>query len=941
MGDRVGTTAGEQDYREIVSHLDVGIAVYAAVDDGADFVFLDLNRAGERICKIEREQVIGRRVTEAFPAVASFGLLAVLQHVWHTGQRETLPARNYVDDRLSLWAENHVLKLDSGEIVVLFTDVTTRVAAETALRQSEEKLKQAQSLAHLGYWDLDLATGCAQWSDEEFRLLGYAPGEVAPSAENFMRAVHPDDRAAVAAEMQRAMSPAETRPYRITHRVVGPTGERIVDERGQVSFSDDGRPLRMFGTTMDVTEQMVAKNQLQEAERRLKQAQAIAKIGSWHLDMKAASLTWTDETYRIFGLAVGSPVSYELFLDRVHPDDRDKVDRAWQAAVSGAPYDIVHRVVVDGEIKWVNEKAELVFDATGKLETALGTVQEITERFRTEEALALYANVFEHSGEAIVVTDSDNRIVAVNPAFTQLTGYTLDEVAGKDPSLLSSGRTPPEVYAEMWAALERDGYWQGELWDRSRHGTVYPKWAAISAIRDATGSVSHYVCSFNDITERKAAEKRIHFLAHHDALTGLANRHGFESRLEQALRTAQREQHQLALLFIDLDHFKTINDTLGHPVGDGLLQEAALRLRGCVRASDIVARLGGDEFVVVLTQIATPNDAAAIAEKIRSNLGAPYEVAGQILHCSASLGLGICPADGQDATTLMKNADTALYYAKGQGRNNFQFFTAAMNVTATERLNLESELRAALRRREFELHYQPKVVAISGRVCGVEALVRWRHPGRGLVPPLKFIPVAEESGMIEPLGAWVLEEACRQMAQWRRAGLDHVHMAVNLSARQLRLSGLVDDMRALLAEHALGNGDLELEITESVAMADPDAAIEQLSALRVLGVNLAIDDFGTGYSSLAYLKRLPIQTLKLDRAFVRDIETDHNDAAISTATLALAHSLGLQVVAEGVENDAQRDFLSRNGCDMLQGYLFGKPAPAEHWTADWLQRSER
>jgi len=451
--------------------------------------------------------------------------------------------------------------------------------------------------------------------------------------------------------------------------------------------------------------------------------------------------------------------------------------------------------------------------------------------------------------------------------------------------MLSAGRTSPETYLQMWAALEHDDYWQGELWDRRKSGEIYPKWAAISAIRDASGTVSHYVGSFNDISERKAAEERIHFLAHHDALTGLANRHSFESRLEQALLTAQREQARLAVLFIDLDRFKTINDTLGHPVGDRLLQEVARRLQGCVRASDIVARLGGDEFVVVLSHIIEPTDAAAVADKILKSLAEFCVVDEHILHSAASIGIGICPADGTDGMSLMKNADTALYFAKERGRNNFQFFTAAMNAAASERLTIERELHAALQGQQFELHYQPKVIANSGRVCGVEALVRWRHPGLGLVPPLKFIPVAEETGQIEPLGAWVLEEACRQLAAWRRAGIDNLHMAVNLSARQLRSPELVGSVRDLIARYGLREGDLELEITESVAMAEPETAIDQLHALRALGIRLAIDDFGTGYSSLAYLKRLPIQTLKLDRAFVRDIETDPNDAAISTATL--------------------------------------------------------
>ncbi|MEW6165742.1 MAG: EAL domain-containing protein [Pseudomonadota bacterium] len=563
------------------------------------------------------------------------------------------------------------------------------------------------------------------------------------------------------------------------------------------------------------------------------------------------------------------------------------------------------------------------------------TFRDITERKQTEGALHLYANIFRHSGQAIMVTDRDNRIVAANPAFTQLTGYALEELRGEDPRVLSSGRTPPETYQQLWAGLRESGFWQGELWDRRKNGEIYPKWAAISAIRDAQGELSHYIASFSDISARKAAEERIDFLAHHDALTGLPNRFSLDGRLGQMLLWARREGEQVAVMFIDLDRFKTINDTLGHHIGDLLLVEVAGRLKACVRESDIVARLGGDEFVVVLSGIAAGVDAAPVAEKILRSLGSPYSIEGHLLHSSPSIGIGTFPDDGADGIALMKAADTAMYHAKEQGRNNIQFFTASMNSAASERLFLERELRDALLAGRLELHYQPQVYAASGKVCGVEALARWQHPERGAIPPDKFIAVAEESGLIETLGRWVLDAACRQLAAWRAEGIVGIRMAVNLSAHQLRSPALVDEVRAAMRRHGVGGGELEIEITETAAMDSPERAIEQLNGLRALGIQLAIDDFGTGYSSLAYLKRLPIDSLKLDRTFVRDIETDGNDAAISAATVALAHSLGLKVVAEGVETEAQQQFLKLHGCDMLQGYLFGRPEPAAAWTERW------
>jgi diguanylate cyclase (GGDEF)-like protein len=438
-----------------------------------------------------------------------------------------------------------------------------------------------------------------------------------------------------------------------------------------------------------------------------------------------------------------------------------------------------------------------------------------------------------------------------------------------------------------------------------------------------------YIASFADISERKASEARIDYLAHHDALTGLVNRYNLENRLDQALLSAHRDNLRVAVMFIDMDRFKTINDSLGHYVGDQLLIEVGRRLHDCVRESDIVARLGGDEFIVVLTRITDEMDAAPLADKILRSLGQPYVFDGKEMHTSPSIGIAVYPSDGEDGPTLMKNADTAMYHAKDHGRNNVQYFTSAMNAAASERLGLENDLHQALRSGQMYLHYQPQVHAHDGRCFGVEALARWRHPLLGDVSPLKFIPIAEESGLIEALGNWVLEEACRQLGAWRAEGIGDLRMAVNLSAQQLRSPGLVQAVDALLKRHGLKGSDLELEITESVAMENPERAIGQLQGLRDLGIQLAIDDFGTGYSSLAYLKRLPIQVLKLDRTFVRDIETDPSDAEISAATLALAHNLDLKVTAEGVESEAQRDYLLRHQCDFMQGFLFSKPLPAE------------
>jgi len=595
--------------------------------------------------------------------------------------------------------------------------------------------------------------------------------------------------------------------------------------------------------------------------------------------------------------------------------------------------------IADGDLS--NLLASKTGDEIGQLTNAMGNMVQSLARGRNElekaqkdaeavaEELRLYANAFDSSGEAMLISDNFNRIINVNATFITQTGYSREEILGKNPRILSSGNTSSAVYKDMWRCLQDNGYWSGEILDRKKTGEVYPKWASISAIRDADQAVIFYIASYSDISVRKAHEARIDYLAHHDPLTGLINRYNLENRLDQVLLSAHRDDLRVAVMFIDMDRFKTINDSLGHHTGDQLLIEVGRRLQHSVRDSDIVARLGGDEFIVVLTHITDEMDAAPLADKILHSLGQPYAFDGKEMHTSPSIGIAVYPRDGEDGSTLMKNADIAMYHVKDHGRNNIEYFTPEMNAIACERLGLENDLHQALRNNELHLHYQPQVRAHDGGCFGVEVLARWCHPLHGDIPPLKFIPIAEESGLIEALGSWVLEEACGQLSAWRAEGIKDIRMAVNLSAQQLRSPNLVQSVKILLKRHGLKGSDIELEITESVAMENPERAIGQLQALRDIGIELAIDDFGTGYSSLAYLKRLPIQVLKLDRTFVRDIETDPNDAEISAATLALAHNLGLKVTAEGVETEAQRNFLIQHQCDFMQGFLFSRPLTAE------------
>lgn len=533
------------------------------------------------------------------------------------------------------------------------------------------------------------------------------------------------------------------------------------------------------------------------------------------------------------------------------------------------------------------------------------------------------------SQEAMLVTDANAMILRVNKAFVETTGYSADELVGKSPSIIKSGRHDKNFYRTMWETIHRTGMWQGEIWDRRKNGEEYPKWLTISAVKNEQGVVTNYIGSHFDITERKKAEDKIKELAFFDALTGLSNRFSLQERLEQALSLAERNEKQLAVMLIDLDNFKTINDTLGHSVGDQLLIQVAQRLAGSVRQSDLVARLGGDEFVVVLPDIDSPTDAANVADKILISMSDSYPIGAQALFTSPSIGICLYPDDGTQREELLKKADVAMYHAKSNGKNNYQFFRDEIQVAAVKRIALEADLRKALEQRQFVLYYQPQLDLRTGHLSGVEALVRWQHPERGLVPPNDFISVAEETGLILPLGGWVLEQACRQLATWHAHGLDHLRMSVNLAASQFIDPRLPMRIEAILAQLGLPATSLDLEVTESMTMQSPEETAALMRVLTGQGLSISIDDFGTGYSSLAYLKTFPVSTLKIDRSFVKDIETNQNDADICDVTVLLAHKLGFEVVAEGVETEAQLKYLLSIGCEKIQGYLISKPLPAD------------
>jgi diguanylate cyclase (GGDEF)-like protein/PAS domain S-box-containing protein len=561
------------------------------------------------------------------------------------------------------------------------------------------------------------------------------------------------------------------------------------------------------------------------------------------------------------------------------------------------------------------------------------THRELVERYeaqrRAEERLRLYATVFSSASEGMTITDAASRIVAVNPAFCSITGYAESETLGQTPALLNSGRQDRDFYRQMWATLDAMGTWRGEIWNRRKDGAIYPEWLSITAVRDESGRTSHYIGIFSDITERKESEQRIHHLAHHDALTGLPNRLLLDDRIEQALLKSKRSDSMTAVLFLDLDRFKNINETLGHEIGDELLVQAVKRSGTVLRETDTLSRHGGDEFVIVLPELDQPQDATLVARKLLQAFSQPYRLAGHELTVTASIGIALHPDDGVTASELLRNAETAMYHAKEEGRNTLRFYSADMNFASLGELLLETHLRSALGRGELLLHYQPKIDAKTGIMIGAEALMRWNHPEQGMISPALFIPLAEECGLITALGEWALHTVCTQQRAWLDAGLAAVPVAVNVSALQFAHQDIPALVAAALAASRLTPDLLELELTESLLMHNAEHAAAVLGNLRGMKINLAIDDFGTGYSSLSYLKQLPVQSLKIDKSFVQDIDEDGENIKLAAAIIALAHGMELQVIAEGVETEAQRSYLARHGCDQFQGYYFDRPMPAE------------
>ena len=590
----------------------------------------------------------------------------------------------------------------------------------------------------------------------------------------------------------------------------------------------------------------------------------------------------------------------------------------------------------DGSEYWESATISPIRDESGSITNFVAVKEDITQQKANNDYLKMAATVLNATSEGIMTTDATLRITAVNPAFTEITGYREDEVLGKKPTVLSSGKHGPAFYKEMWKVLLKQGRWASEIWNRKKDGTDYPQWLSINMVANEEGEVSQYIAILSDISERKAQEEKIHYQAYFDGLTGLPNRSLLMDRIEHDLKVAKRKGHLSSLLFVDLDRFKRVNDTMGHEIGDRLLQEVADRLKAIVRSSDTISRFGGDEFVVYLTDIADPSDVAHVAEKIVHTLSKPFDLNGFDVFTGASVGIALAPVDASRPDELLRLADLAMYKAKESGRNQYHFFARKMQDKVNRRVKLEHLMRKGLEQNEFSVYYQPIIDCDSNTIFGFEALARWTHPEEGMIPPVEFIPVAEESGLIAPLGEWILEQACTDLVDIRHQHKD-VHLSVNVSSRQYPLGFDSRSVQRILDKTGVEGSAISLEITESILLDDDPEILNWLNEFRALGVGLSIDDFGTGYSSLSYLKRFPINYLKIDQAFIASLNTDDDSTPLVTAIIAMARSLNMKIIAEGIEQKTQLATLQRLSCHYAQGYYFAKPMPKGE-LLDWIDR---
>ncbi len=820
---------------------------------------------------------------------------------------------------------------ENGKVVGFIsaiTDITEREQFERSLKKERDLQQRYLDTVQTIMVALDRDGRITMINRTGCELLGY--GEQDLLGRNWFETCLPEPEGARPVFQRLLEGDTQGQEYYENSVLCRDGSRRLIAWHNAYLQDDDGHVVGILSSGQDITERKEAEDSLRRRESYLRALIDNFPFEVWLKDTESRFLAVNRPFAEAAGFLDADELKGKTDLDIFSKELADACRKDDLEVMAGRTNkEVEEEVMEQGSSRWLETYKAPVADDDGVLLGTVGFSRDITERKRADEYRRLTAKMFECTAEGITITDPKGNIVDVNRAFMEITGYGRDEVIGQNPKILQSGRHDAGFYRALWQSLEETGQWRGEIWNRRKDGGVYPEWLTISRVTDDDGCLTHYVGVFTDISFIKQSQEQLDHLAHHDALTDLPNRLLLNERLDQAIRRAERHGTQLAVLFLDLDNFKHVNDSLGHPAGDQLLQIVANSLQKTVRQDDTVARIGGDEFVVLLEDIVKPGNAATAAEKLMSIFDEPMRLEGREIGISTSLGISLYPRDGTDPEKLLRNADAAMYRAKADGRNGYQFYTEELTHNAFERILLESSLRLAIDREELLLLYQPQVNLETGRITGVEALIRWQHPELGMVFPAKFILLAEECGLIHPIGNWVLRRASRQAKVWLDQGYEFGRMAINVAGPQIQRGELVQQVNAVLSENALPASCLELEVTEGFIMREAERAIDQLKKLGELGITLAIDDFGTGYSSLSYLKQLPVHKLKIDQSFVRDIPDDLNDVAISNAVVALGKSLGLTVIAEGVETEEQERFLKEVGCEEVQGYRYSPPVTAE------------
>ncbi|MFY0639995.1 MAG: EAL domain-containing protein [Bermanella sp.] len=920
----------------------------------SSFHLIDINDAALKIYNGASKSEILGKISELFKLYNKDLMIDIAQKINENQLRFSTEIKfTSLDGNQHFYLVNGTLdSVGKDQALLSFINISDRIAAESALKESESFWSSVIETLPDPIYVNDLNNKQSVFSSRHIgELLGYTSTQL-QSLGHWRDLLHPDDLEKVDAAIQglKTLEPGQVNEVSARAKHCDGTW-RIMRFRDTIFTRGDVKESRYYvGLARDITEEEFAKKQLSQSERRYRLlAEGMSDI-VFTLDTQLKLNYISSSVTRILGqnsakvlqngLSAILADSSEKYLQRVFKEDLESAKNASVESNFVRSFD-VDAAMNNGFPMVLEIQSSILRNEANEIEGILATGRDVTQKRFIEREARTASEVFENSSESIIVTESNGCISRVNKAFTHLTGYESATVIDKNPQEFVSPSTSQEAMQDLKMVLASEGYWQGELHYINQRGEVRPSWTGITAIKDEDGQVQSHIIISSDIVEKKITEARIERLAYFDGLTGLPNR----SQMHETLERLMLDKKQiLALLFIDLDRFKPINDSMGHPVGDKVLKEVAKRLSNAIRSQDLVARIGGDEFTVIMSGLKSSDDAVMesleVSERILKKLAQPFKIEDRQLYLSCSVGVAIFPDNADSGMDLLKNADTAMYHAKAMGKNNVQFYAENMNTHAMERLELENNLHLALRRNEFELFYQAQWDTIENQICGIESLLRWRRPGFGIVAPDTFIPVIEETGLIVPIGEWVLRTACEQIIDWQDAGFVVPKLSVNLSARQFKDAQMLDRICRIVDETGVDPELIELELTESILMDDVDRALAVLNEARAMGFQLSIDDFGTGYSSLSYLKQFPVNNLKIDKSFINNLPDNQEDGQITRTIVAMANNLGLGVIAEGVEKQEQMTFLQEVGCFKVQGYMYSYPVSADILAHDFLDTEQ-